>query len=147
MRSVWPANQGASRFIMGHEMVEDLVNGRIVKSVRFRCYRSTDNLVDPRWLGLEPARAIDAVRGAGLGWDRRRRTGVVLHLLSCLAVDGRLGLTAIAPNSSQADALYDDVVDVLRRLEAPARRHSRCPPRTGGAVEGRVLPTFGGAAA
>ena len=47
-----------------------------------RCYRSTDNLVDPRWLGLEPARAIDAVRGAGLGWDRRRRR-----------TDARLGTT------------------------------------------------------
>jgi hypothetical protein len=97
-----------------------------------RCYRSTDNLVDPRWLGLEPARAIDAVRGAGLAWDRHRRTGVVLHLLSCLAVDGRLGLTAIAPDSSQADALFDDAVDVLRRLETPARPHGRCPRRTGG---------------
>ena len=62
-----------------------------------RCYRSTDNLLDPRWVGLDPARVIDAVRDAGLGWDRDRRTGVVLHLLSCLAVDGRMGLTAIAP--------------------------------------------------
>ena len=62
-----------------------------------RCYRSTDNLTDPRWVGLTPAQVIDAVRDAGLGWDHDRRTGVVLHLLSCLAVDGRMGLTAIAP--------------------------------------------------
>ena len=61
-----------------------------------RCYRSTDNLLDPRWVGLDPARVIAAVRDAGLAWDRDRRTGVVLHLLSCLAVDGRMGLTAIA---------------------------------------------------
>jgi hypothetical protein len=104
-----------------------------------RCYRSTDNLVQPRWLGLEPGRVIDAVRGAGLGWDRHRRTGVVLHLLSCLAVDGRMGLTAIARTSVEADALYDDAVDVLGRLEAPAHRHGACPPRhpprTGRGVE------------
>ena len=78
-----------------------------------RCYRSTDNLLDPRWVGLDPARVIAAVRDAGLAWDRDRRTGVVLHLLSCLAVDGRMGLTAIAPTPQDADALYDHAVAVL----------------------------------
>ena len=83
-----------------------------------RCYRSTDNLLDPRWVGLAPARVIAAVRDAGLAWDRNRRTGVVLHLLSCLAVDGRMGLTAIAPTPQDADALYDHALEVLEHLEA-----------------------------
>ena len=61
---------------------------------------------------------IAAVRDAGLAWDRDRRTGVVLHLLSCLAVDGRMGLTAIAPTPEEADALYDQAVAVLDHLEA-----------------------------
>jgi hypothetical protein len=83
-----------------------------------RCYRSTDNLLDPRWVGLAPARVIAAIRDAGLGWDSDRRSGVVLHLLSCLAVDGRMGLTAIAPTPREADSLYDQAVAVLEHLEA-----------------------------
>jgi hypothetical protein len=83
-----------------------------------RCYRSTDNLLDPRWVGLAPARVIAAVRDAGLGWDRDRRTGVVLHLLSSLAVDGRMGMTAIAPAPKEADALYADAMAVLHHLKA-----------------------------
>lgn len=83
-----------------------------------RCYRSTDNLLDPRWVGLDPAKVIGAVQDAGLGWDRARRTGVVLHLLSCLAVDGRMGLTAIAPTPQEADALCDEAAAVLLHLKA-----------------------------
>jgi hypothetical protein len=67
---------------------------------------------------LDPARVITAVHDAGLAWDRDRRTGVVLHLLSCLAVDGRMGLTAIAATTGEADTLYDQAVAVLERLEA-----------------------------
>jgi hypothetical protein len=83
-----------------------------------RCYRSTGYLLDPRWVGLDPARVIAAVRDAGLARDRDRRAGVVLHLLSCLAVDGRMGLTAIAPTPREADTLYDQAVAVLDHLEA-----------------------------
>jgi hypothetical protein len=84
-----------------------------------RCYRSTDNLVDPRWVGLAPERAIRWIADAGLGWDVPRRTGVVLHLMSCLAVDGRMGLTAIAATSAEADALFDEAVRALHRRTAP----------------------------
>ena len=83
-----------------------------------RCYRSTDNLLAARWIGLDPSRVIAAVRDAGLGWGRDQRTGVVLHLLSCLAVDGRMGLTAIAPTPEETDALYDQAVAILGRLRA-----------------------------
>jgi hypothetical protein len=42
-----------------------------------------------------PAReVIDAVDAAGLGFDHRTGTGVVVHMLSGLGIDGRLGLTA-----------------------------------------------------
>ncbi len=83
-----------------------------------RCYRSTDNLVDPRWVGLDPARAIAAVAGAGLAWNPDRRTGVVLHLMSCLAIDGRLGLTAIASSPQESDDLYDAALAALGHVRA-----------------------------
>ena len=92
-----------------------------------RCYRSTDNLTDPRWVGLTPARVINAIRDAGLGWDHDRRTGVVLHLLSCLAADGRLGLTAIAGTPHQADTLSAAAVTVLDDLTATTLSPSAVP--------------------
>jgi hypothetical protein len=72
-----------------------------------RVYRSTDNLVDPSWHGLEPAAVIEGVRAAGLDWDRETRTGVVLHMLSGLAIDGRMGLTAVGRTDAEAERLFE----------------------------------------
>ena len=70
-----------------------------------RFYEATDNLVDPEWLGRSPGEVIRTVAAAGLEFDRRTGVGVVLHMLSGLAVDGRLGLTAIGRTRSQAARL------------------------------------------
>lgn len=80
-----------------------------------RFYRSTDNLVDPEWLGLAPAVAITAVQDAGLAFDHGTGTGVVLHMLSGLAGDGRLGLTAFGVSSEQCDVLHDAARDAIDR--------------------------------
>jgi hypothetical protein len=72
-----------------------------------RAYRSTDNLVDPGWIGRPPSIVIDGVRRAGLQFDTEQATGVVLHMLAGLAIDGRLGLTAIGRDAAHADQLYD----------------------------------------
>ena len=71
-----------------------------------RAYRSTDNLVDPSLAERSPQSVIDAVRDAGLQFDAGRGTGVVLHMLGCLAVDGRFGATAIGRTPEHADELY-----------------------------------------
>ncbi|MFL6206704.1 MAG: peptide ligase PGM1-related protein [Acidimicrobiales bacterium] len=72
-----------------------------------RAYWATDNLVDPAWTGVAPGAVIDAVAAAGLQFDPSRGTGVVLHMLSCLAIDGRLGLTAIGRSPDHAAELYE----------------------------------------
>lgn len=72
-----------------------------------RAYRSTDNVVDPAWTGRPPSSVIEAIRGAGLQFDPVRGTGIVLHMLSCLAIDGRFGATAIGLNSDHADELFE----------------------------------------
>jgi len=71
-----------------------------------RAYRSSDNLVDPSLAERSPQSVIDAVRDAGLQFDTGRGTGVVLHMLGCLAVDGRFGATAIGRTPEHADELY-----------------------------------------
>jgi hypothetical protein len=72
-----------------------------------RAYSATDNLVDPRWTGLAPSTVIRAISAAGLAFDSQTGTGVVLHMLSGLAIDGRAGLTAIAHDPTEAAALHE----------------------------------------
>jgi hypothetical protein len=74
-------------------------------SARFYC--ATDNLVDPTWLGLPPSDVIKWIADSGLQFDQRTGTGVVLHMLCCLAIDGRFGLTAIGRTPQEAQELYD----------------------------------------
>jgi hypothetical protein len=84
-----------------------------------RRYESTDNLVDPAWVGRSPAEVIERIADAGLHFDADRQTGVVLHMLSCLAIDGRLGLTAVGTSSDNAAALFREAARVLgKRPEA-----------------------------
>jgi hypothetical protein len=90
-----------------------------------RWYLSTDNLVDESWLGLTPDTVIRAVAAEGLQFDARTGSGVVLHMLSCLAVDGRFGLTAIGLTPEQAADLYERTGDAVHRH---ARRAG--PPRS-----------------
>ena len=80
-----------------------------------RAYWSTDNLVDPAWRGLPPGAVIDHVAAAGLQFDPDAGTGVVLHMLSCLAIDGRLGLTAIGRSPEHAEELYEATAAAVSR--------------------------------
>jgi hypothetical protein len=81
-----------------------------------RYYRATDHLGDPRWTGLPPGRVIDGIRCAGLEFDRRTGTGVVLHMLSGIAIDGRFGMTAIGGSAQEAEHLFAAVRPAVDRL-------------------------------
>jgi hypothetical protein len=72
-----------------------------------RAYVASDNLQHDEWLGLPAARVLAAMAAEGLTFDRTTRTGVVLHMLSCLAVDGRLGCTAIGRDPKEAMSLQE----------------------------------------
>lgn len=79
------------------------------------CYQCSDNLLDPTWKQLSQAAAIAAVDTAGLTFDRTVGTGVVLHMLPGLPIDGRIGATAIANRGEEAAEMLAAVVDVLTR--------------------------------
>jgi hypothetical protein len=79
-----------------------------------RCYGATDNLVDPSWCDRPPQDIRDRLLRAGLSYDHVTGTGVVPHLLDCLAVDGRMGYTAIARTPDEATALEQQLIDALR---------------------------------
>ena len=95
----------------------DVAGGRwIAEDGSSRAYTSSDNLVHESWLGLEPADVIDWVARAGLQFDPVTRVGTVLHMLAGLAIDGRFGVTAIAPTAAEADAMYEQVRETVQRL-------------------------------
>lgn len=93
-----------------------------------RFYNATDNLVDPRWLGLAPRDVIAGVRDAGLQFDGSRGTGTVLHMLSGLGIDGRIGLVAIGRTRDEAAELEAGVRAVMDRLCQVPRRTRRGAP-------------------
>jgi hypothetical protein len=62
---------------------------------------------------MSAATALGAVEQAGIGFDHATGTGVVLHMLAGLLVDGRLGVTAIAEEPAEAQRLYDATAAAL----------------------------------
>jgi hypothetical protein len=72
-------------------------------------YAATDHLDSPAYRSLTPDDLLDVVAERELGWDADRETGVVLHMVSALAVAGRIGLTAIGDTLEEARSRYYDV--------------------------------------
>jgi hypothetical protein len=83
-----------------------------------RAYSATDNLQDDAWTDLEPTAVIAAVAHAGLEFDTTAGSGVILHMLSGLAIDGRFGLTAIARTREEADEMQAGVQRTVESLAA-----------------------------
>jgi len=84
-----------------------------------KCYAATDHLDSPAYQALTPDDLLDVVAERDLGWDAERETGVVLHMVSALAVAGRIGLTAIGDTLEEARTRYYGVkaaVDDAARL-------------------------------
>ena len=76
-------------------------------------YAATDHLDSPDYESLTPDDLLDVITERGLAWDSRTETGVVLHMISALAVAGRIGLTAIGDDLPQARSLYYEVKEAL----------------------------------
>jgi len=53
-------------------------------------YAATDHLDSPAYRSLTPDDLLDVVAERGLGWNSERETGVVLHMISAIAVAGRI---------------------------------------------------------
>jgi hypothetical protein len=69
-------------------------------------YAATDHLDSPSYQSLTPDDLLDVVEQKSLGWDAEREVGVVLHMVSAIAVAGRIGLTAIGDTLDEARERY-----------------------------------------
>jgi PGM1 C-terminal domain len=76
-------------------------------------YAATDHLDSPAYRSLTPDDLLDVVAERGLGWDTDRETGIVPHMISAIAVAGRIGLTAIGDTLEEARSLYYQVKAAL----------------------------------
>jgi hypothetical protein len=85
----------------------------VCKDGTTRAYCSTDNMVDEAWQKLNPVSVIRQFREAGLQFDPVKGRGVALHMLSCLAIDGRFGLTAIGNSPADARSMFDSAADIV----------------------------------
>ena len=84
-------------------------------------YAATDHLDSPAYQSLTPDDLLDVVGQNGLGWDGEREVGVVLHMVSAIAVAGRIGLTAIGDTLDEARQRYHGVkaaVDLAARASS-----------------------------
>jgi hypothetical protein len=92
-------------------------------------YVATDHLDAPAYQALTPDDLLDVVSERSLGWDAEREAGVALHMVSALAVAGRIGLTAIGDTPAEAAALYRELKQTLDGLAAAAAGVTADPPR------------------
>ncbi len=83
-------------------------------------YVATDHLDAPAYQALTPDDLLDVVAERSLGWDAEREAGVALHMVSALAVAGRIGLTAIGDTPEEASALYRELKQALDSQAAKA---------------------------
>ena len=108
-------------------------------------YVATDHLDAPAYQSLTPDDVLDVVAERSLGWDAEREAGVALHMVSALAVAGRIGLTAIGDTPSEAQALYRELKQTLDGLAAKASDSGeaalREPPLHAGRTYTRLIVT------
>jgi hypothetical protein len=80
---------------------------------RPKFYRATDNLRSDRYRTLVPEDLLDIVTENRLHYSHRTESGVLFHLIGAVSEFGKLGVTAIANNAEEADALYEHTLQVL----------------------------------
>lgn len=88
--------------------------GELVADGQPKCYVASDNVKYESLIGRTPEQVIDMVDRAGLGFDPDTRTGTTLHLLGAVHDFGKMGLTAIADSTEEAEDLYERVLKTLR---------------------------------
>jgi hypothetical protein len=80
---------------------------------RPKFYRATDNLRSDRYRALVPEDLLDIVTENRLHYSHRTESGVLFHLIGAVSEFGKLGVTAIANDADEADALYARTLQVL----------------------------------
>lgn len=76
-------------------------------------YIASDNLQKPSYRGLLPSDLMDIIAHHRLHFNSATETGTAFHLMGCLSEFGKLGLTSIGNSPEEAEAIHNQVVQVL----------------------------------
>ncbi|MBB2909587.1 hypothetical protein FHS43_000833 [Streptosporangium becharense] len=95
----------------------DPASGTLMCGDQPKYYVATDNCAAPFLRGRTPGEVVKMFHDEGLGFDRDRRTGNVLHLLGAIPEFGKLGFTSIGNSAEEAAELHRRT---LRTLCPPA---------------------------
>ncbi len=88
------------------DAVYDPATGLLMCGNQPKYYTATDNCSAGCLRGYTPGQVVRMVERLGLGFDRRRRTGNVLHLLGAIPEHGKLGFTTIGDSREEAEELH-----------------------------------------
>jgi hypothetical protein len=80
---------------------------------RVKHYVATDDLEADDYRRLTPDDLLDVAADEHLVWDDEVQVGVAFHMVSALAVAGRVGMTAIGDTPEEAQALYDRAAGIV----------------------------------
>jgi hypothetical protein len=78
-----------------------------------KCYVASDHVESHAYRAFSPEALFEIVSRHRLHFDHTSQSGVVMHMMSDVGSDGRLGVTAIADTPAEANALYERFVSVL----------------------------------
>jgi hypothetical protein len=81
-----------------------------------RFYVATDHLEDDSFRTLTADDVLDRVVDSRLSWSEESKTGLALHLVSAVAVAGRLGVTAVGTTPDDAERRFGRARQVIAEL-------------------------------
>jgi hypothetical protein len=89
-------------------------------SGRRKFFVASDHVTSPLYRAFATDDLFDLVVRRGLHFDQTRQTGVIFHMMSALAENGSVGLTAVGDSHAEADAFYKKTVAALDEEAAAA---------------------------
>jgi hypothetical protein len=84
-----------------------------IKTGQERYYFSTDNLVDPCFVGLTPHDLVEIAMDNELMFNGASQEGVMFHMIGALSQYGKLGVVSIGKTPQDARNYYDRTKEVL----------------------------------
>ncbi len=76
-------------------------------------YLASDHVEAPKYQQLTPQDLINVASENRLHYDHTKQTGIILHMISAVAANGNLGLTAIGNSPDEAKKIYQEFVQAL----------------------------------
>jgi len=88
-------------------------------------YFSTDNLLDPKYIGMGPEDLIDVIVFNDLHFHSYLQRGVAYHMIGALSQCGKLGITCIGDTREETHHLHEETIRVLANECEPEGRSRR----------------------